>query len=132
MTTPTYDLDALAGLCADLGFPTKRPEATRLEVDLGEGAVLAFDVEEGDGLIGFAGGDWHTHGDLLFADARGYSVSMTAAALLPALADGRVLIRDHEALGRLVERSLFHVDYPDVIALEPGERMVLRRAVVVP
>ncbi|MFT4252015.1 MAG: hypothetical protein QM608_05990 [Caulobacter sp.] len=131
MTAPAYDLDALADLCAALGFPANRLESAYLQVDLGAGAILCFDTDEDGGLIGFAGGDWHTHGDVMFGDARGYSVSLTAPELLSGLAEGRVLVRDREADGRLVERSLLHIDYPDIPNLAPGERVVLRRAEVV-
>jgi hypothetical protein len=102
-------------------------------VDLGRGAVLGFRnaEREKDCLIEFPDTPWHTHDDLVFADARGNCIELDYINLLTGLKEGRVLICEQEVWGRTVDRWLIHSEYNDKLKyLQERERIIIHRAAV--
>ena len=166
-----YELDLIHELCREIGLSARMvagrlryaPYAGchRVEVDLGQGAVLCFQNSdhEPDCLIGFltlgprggandnrsaedyefTGVDWHTHfGKFTFTDARGHYVELDYLDLAVGLKEGRVLVCEREVEGRTADRLrwptrwLIHSEYADFRDLQEGERIVVRRAVTHP
>ena len=128
-----YDLDLVNQLCREIGLPASMNTDSRVEIDLGRGAVLCFQNEEReeDCLIGFLGMAWHTHDDLMFVDARGNYVNLDYLNLLTGLKEGRVLVCEREMQGRTLDRWLVHSEYNDEFKyLEEGERIIVRRATI--
>jgi hypothetical protein len=130
-----YDLNLICQLCRETGMWVRMDADQRVEVDLGQGAVLCFQnaEREEDCLIGFLGMPWHTHDDLMFTDARGNYVELGYLDLVIGLKEGRVLVCEREVEGRTVDRWLTHAQYNDEFKyLQQGERIVVRRAVTRP
>jgi hypothetical protein len=128
-----YDLDLVNQLCREIGLMVRMETADRVEIDLGRGAVLCFQnaEHEEDCLIGFLDMPWHTHDNLIFADARGNNIELDYLDLLTSLKDGRVLICEREVKGRTEDLWLVHSDYNDELKyLEEDERIIVRRAAV--
>jgi len=126
-----YDLDLIDQLCREIGLLVHM-DINRVEIDLGRGAVLCFQnaEREQDCLIGFLGMPWHTHDNLMFADARS-DIELDYLDLLTGLKEGRVLVCDREVGGRTVDRWLVHNEYNDEFKyLEEGERIIVRRATI--
>ena len=128
-----YDLDLVNQLCREIGLPASMNTDSRVEIDLGRGAVLCFQNEEReeDCLIGFLSMPWHTHDDLTFVDARGNYINLDYLNLLTGLKEGRVLVCEREMQGRTLDRWLVHSEYNDEFKyLEEGERIIVRRATI--
>ena len=91
-----YDLDLVDQLCREIGLLVHM-DIDRVEIDLGRGAVLCFEnaEREQDCLIGFLGMPWHTHDNLMFADARS-DIELDYLDLLTGLKEGRVLVCERE------------------------------------
>jgi hypothetical protein len=108
-----YDLDLIYELCREIGLPAHTGSDQRVEVDLGLGATLCFQnaEREEDCLIGFLGMPWHTHDNLMFADARGNYTELDYLNLLTGLKEGRVLVCEREEESRTVDRWLVHSEY---------------------
>jgi hypothetical protein len=126
-----YDLDLVDQLCREIGLLVHM-DIDRVEIDLGRGAVLCFENAEleQDCLIGFLGMPWHTHDNLMFADARS-DIELDYLDLLTGLKEGRVLVCEREVEGRTVDRWLVHNEYNDEFKyLEEGERIIVRRATI--
>ena len=126
----SYDLELIDTLCRELGLPA-HTAGERVEVDLGQGAVLCFEnaEREEDCLIGFLDTAWHTHGDLMFCDAGGNCIELEYLELLSGLKEGRVLVCEREVEGRTDDRWLIHSAYNDEFKyLQEGERIIIRRA----
>ena len=126
-----YDLDLVDQLCREIGLLVHM-DIDRVEIDLGRGAVLCFEnaEREQDCLIGFLGMPWHTHDNLMFADARS-DIELDYLDLLTGLKEGRVLVCEREVEGRTVDRWLVHNEYNDEFKyLEEGERIIVRRATI--
>src|SRR5262245_3142527 len=118
-----YDIDLIHQLCREVGLSV-RVAAERVEVDLGQNAVLCFQNAEADEdcLIGFLGTPWHTHGDLMFTGARGHYIELDYLDLVVALKEGRVLVCERLVDGRVADRWLIHRDYNDEFKyVEEGE-----------
>lgn len=128
-----YDLDLVNQLCREIGLAVRLDNDHRIDVDLGRDAILCFqnaDREE-DCLIGFLGMPWHTHDNLMFADARGNYIELDYLGLLTGLKEGRVLVCEREVKGRTIDMWLVHSEYNDELKyLEEGERIIVRRATV--
>src|SRR5258705_6200365 len=126
-----YDLDLIRDLCNELGLPAQVDAGKCVDIDLGEGAILRFlnaEVED-DCRVGFLDTPWHTHGDFMFADARGNYVTLDYLDLLTALKEGRVLICEQRVENRVLDRWLVHQGYNDEFQyVQEGERIVVRRA----
>jgi hypothetical protein len=125
-----YDLELIDTLCRELGLPAHAAEE-RVEVDLGQGAVLCFEnaEREEDCLIGFLDTPWHTHDDLIFTDACSNYIELDYLDVLIGLKEGRVLVCEREIEGRTDDRWLTHCEYNDELKyLEEGERIIIRRA----
>ena len=128
-----YDLDLVNQLCREIGLVVRLDNDHRIEVDLGCDAVLCVQnaEREEDCLIGFLGMPWHTHDDLMFADARGYNIELDYLDLLIGLKEGRILVCEREVKGRTVDIWLVHSEYNDELKyLEESERIIVRRATV--
>jgi hypothetical protein len=128
-----YELDLVNQLSREIGLPVRMGTDRRVEIDLGRGAVLCFQnaEREEDCLIGFLGMPWHTHHNLMFADARGNYIELDYLNLLTGLKEGRVLVCEREVEGRTVDRWLVHSEYIDEFKyLEEGERIIVRRATI--
>ncbi|MBR0827465.1 hypothetical protein JQ596_18220 [Bradyrhizobium manausense] len=128
-----YDLDLVNQLCREIGLVVRLDNDHRIEVDLGRDAVLCVEnaEREEDCLIGFLGMPWHTHDNLMFADARGNYIELDYLDLLTGLKEGRILVCEREAKGRTVDIWLVHSEYNDELKyLEEGERIIVRRATV--
>ena len=126
-----YDLNLVYDLCRETGFSVRMAGDQRVEVDLGQGAVLCFKnaEREEDSLIGFLGTAWHVHDRLVFVGARGHYVELDYLDLIVGLKEGRVLVCELEFESRTVDRWLTHSEYNDEFKqLEDGERIVVRRA----
>ena len=125
-----YDLDLVSQLCREIGLIVSAGTDRRVEVDLGRDAVLCFQNAEYDEdcLIGFLGTPWHTHDNLMFADARGNYVELDYLNRLTGLKERRILVCEREAKGQIVDRWLVHCEYNDEFKyLEEGERIIVRR-----
>ncbi|WP_369721234.1 MULTISPECIES: hypothetical protein [unclassified Bradyrhizobium] len=128
-----YDLDLVNQLCREIGLAVRLDNNHRIEVDLGRDAILCVEnaEREEDCLIGFLGVPWHTHDDLMFADACGNYIELDYLDLLTGLKEGRVLVCEREVKGRTVDIWLVHSEYNDELKyLEEGERIIVRRATV--
>src|SRR5690348_10599438 len=127
-----YDLDLIERLFREAGLVPHIADQ-RVEVDLGQGAVLCFQnaEREEDCLLGFLDTPWHVHHDLMFADGHGNCVELNYLDLPVALKEGRVLICESEMRGRIVDRWLIHSDCNDELKyVEETERIVARRAMI--
>jgi hypothetical protein len=132
MASPTmrYDLDLVNQLCREIGLIVRADTDRRVEVDLGRDAVLCFQnaEREEDCLICFLGTPWHTHDNLMFADASGNCVELDYLNLLTGLKEGRVLVCELEVKGQTVDRWLIHCEYNDEFRyLKEDERIIVRR-----
>lgn len=128
-----YDLELVTELCREVGLSARMESGQRVDIDLGQGAILCFQnaEREEDCLIGFLGMPWHAHDKLMFGDSRGYYVELDYLNLLTGLMDGRVLLCEQEVAGRTVDRWLVHSEYNDEFKyLEEGERIIVRRAML--
>jgi hypothetical protein len=128
-----YDLEVITQFCREIGLPARTEAGQRVEVNLGQDAILCFQnaEREEDCLIGFLGMPWHTHDNLMFGDARGNYVELDYLNLLTGLKEGRVLVCEREVEGRAVDRWLVHSEYNDEFKyLEEGERIIVRRATI--
>ncbi len=126
-----YELDLIHELCQEIGLPSRIAAQQCVEVDVGDGAVLCFRNagKDDDCLIGFLGTPWHTHDNLMFADARGHYVELNYLDLVTALKEGRVLVSERHVDGRLIDRWLIHSEFNDEFRyLQEGEQIVVRRA----
>lgn len=101
-----YDINLIHQLCCEIGLSARIGTDQRVEVDLGEGAVLCFQNAESDEdcLIGFLDMPWHTHDGLMFADARGNCVELDYLDLVVGLKEGHVLICEQQVNSRIVDR----------------------------
>jgi len=130
-----YDLDLVNQLCREIGLIVRLHNDHRIEVDLGRDAILCVEnaEREEDCLIGFLGMPWHTHDNLMFADAHGNNIELDYLDLLTGLKEGRVLVCEREVKGQTVDIWLVHSEYNDELKyLEEGERIIVRRATVQP
>lgn len=127
-----YDLEVVQQLCGEIGLPNSLNDK-RVEVDLGEGALLCIqnaDREE-DSLIGFSDTPWHIHDCLMFADGCGNYIEMDYLNILTGLREGHVLVCARQIGDRIVDRWLTHDRYnDDPKYMEEGERIVIRRAII--
>ncbi len=129
-----YDLELISQLCHEIGLSARASADQRIEIDLGQGAILCFEnaEREEDCLVGFLGVPWHTHDGLMFADAHS-SVELNYLDLLIGLKEGKVLICEQEVDGRICDRWLFHSKYNDEFEhLQDGERIIVRRVTTHP
>ena len=126
-----YELAAIRDLCREIGLSADPTTEEHIEIDLGGGAVLYFqnaDREE-DCLMGFLDVPWHTHDDIIFADAQGNNIGLDYLDLLVGLKEGQVLICELQKGGRVIDRYLIHSKYNDEFRyLEEGEQVIVRRA----
>jgi len=125
-----YDLDSLEELSAELGFRTSKPSADVLEIALLEGVTLEFhnlrDAE--DTMVGFSGGQWHSHGKLMLMSGDKTYVELDEFDILDRIKSGAVLIAERYLNGTLTDRWLAHKDEKvDVEYIEPGEEICIRR-----
>ena len=130
-----YDLDLVNQLCREIGLIVRMDTDRCVEIDLGWDAVLCFEnaEREEDCLIGFLGMPWHTHDNLMFADARGNYVELDYINLLAGLKEGRVLVCERVMEGRTVDRWLVHSECNDELKyIEEGEQIIVHRAQVQP
>jgi hypothetical protein len=130
-----YDLELIYQLCREIGLSARVPADQRVEVDLGQGAVLCFQnaEREEDCLIEFRETEWHTHDDLTFMDPRGHYIELDYLNVLTGLKEDRVLICEREVEGRTDDRWLIHSVYNNELKyLEEGERLIIRRATTRP
>jgi hypothetical protein len=127
-----YDINLINELCQEIGLPARLNDPERrVEIDLGQGAVLCFqnDDKEDDCLIGFLDTPWHTHDNLMFYGGRGYYTELDYLDLVTALKDGRVLVCEQVVKERVVDRWLIHREFNDEFEhMEEGEQIVVRRA----
>jgi hypothetical protein len=127
-----FEIGLIFELCCEIGLKARAIQGKRVEIDVGENAVLCFENAEGeedDCVVGFLGTPWHAHGNLEFADPRGLYVELDYLGVISALVDGTVLICERHAGGNLTDRWLIHRDYNDEFDyMETGERFVVRRA----
>jgi hypothetical protein len=126
-----YDLDLVYQLCREIGLSVLRRGDERVEIDLGEDAVLCIQNFEGedDCAIGFLGTEWHMHENPMFMDARGSYIQMDYLDVIVGLKDGWLLIGERHVAGRLADRWLLHGEYNDTFKyLAEGERIIVRRA----
>jgi hypothetical protein len=124
-----YDLELITQLCREIGLSARTDPDQRVEVDLGQDAILCFQnaEREEDCRICFLGMPWHIHDNPTFANAHGY-IELDYLDLLTGLKDGRVLVCEREVDGRTVNRWLIHSEYNDEFkCLEVGERIIVRR-----
>jgi hypothetical protein len=126
-----YDLDLVHELCVAVGF-TSRIVEQRVEVDLGEGAVLCFQNRDRDEdcAVGFPDTPWHFHGDLMFSAGDRF-IEVNYLDLISGLRKGTVLVCERWKNGAVVDRWLehsIHNDFgEDFKYMEDGERLVVRR-----
>jgi hypothetical protein len=127
-----FDLNLIFELCCEIGLKAQTIEGKRVEIDLGEGAVLSFKNAEGekdDCIVGFLNTPWHQHTNFEFVDPRGIYVELDYLGVITGLADGEVLICERHVKSHLVDRWLIHRDYNDFFDyMEQDETIVVRRA----
>jgi hypothetical protein len=126
-----HDLALLHEFCGDIGLRSHIVEQ-RVDVDLGEGAVLCFQNRERDEdcAAGFLDTPWHFHGDLMFSSRDGY-IEVNCLDLISGLKKGTVLVCERWKNGAVVDRWLEHSIYNHVGSsfkhMEDGEKLVVRR-----
>lgn len=124
-----YDLELILKLCKELGFPSHRKNE-RVEIALGQGAVLVFENAEQDKdcLVAFSGTSWHAHDDLMFTDGCGNYVELNYLDIVAGLKDGQILVCEQWQRGAVIDRWLIHRDYNDEFKyMEEGEELRVRR-----
>lgn len=111
-----YDLQLIKELCDELGL-IAIPSDTRLEIQLGERAILFFEnfEDEQDGIMAFEGTPWHTHGDIMFADSCGLYIEWNCLDVVAGLKDGSVLVCELWRNGDLQDRWLIHREFNDEV-----------------
>jgi hypothetical protein len=127
-----YDLDVVEDLCRESGLAVHRASDQRVEIDLGEGAVLCFQNSdnERDCLIGFLGMPWHVHDNLGFYGAHGHYIEIDYLDLLVGLKEGKILICEVCIDSRIIDRYLIHSLYNDEFKyLQEGEKIIVRRII---
>ena len=125
-----YNLDMIRDLCRELGLRTMARPSNEVAVELEEGVILLFvnAEREEDSLIGFEGGEWHYHDDLMCSDRHGFHIELGYLDVLTGLGDGEVLLCEQWVRGELRERSLVHRDYVDEFRyIEEDEEIRIRR-----
>ncbi len=129
-----YDLDMIEELSREIGLAARRGDQ-RVEIDLGEGAVLWFQnlEPERESLIGFPDTPWHEHGKLIFVDGCGNRLDVDQLDLLIGLKDGHILVCEQRTEDRVVARWLVHDRYNNIGLeyMKQGERIVVRRAMTI-
>jgi hypothetical protein len=127
-----YDLDMVRDLCDELGLQRTSVSGDPVQIQVAEGAELVLqNLPDDDSLIGFSDTGWHSHGDLMFADARGYYVELTYLDVLTGLADGSVLICELWRPDGLEDRWLTHKDFAnDFQYMQAGDEIRVRPASV--
>ena len=126
-----YDLQRVHSLCQEAGLSARLVDEQRMEVELGQGAVLCFQnaQNENDCLIGFADTPWHVHDDLSFANSRGVHVEVSYLDLIRELAEGHILICERQMDGLVGDRWLSYcVVNDEFYYFEDGEQLIVRRA----
>lgn len=129
-----YELDLALALCSKMGVSARVVAGQRVEIDVGEGAVLCFEnAEHDDCSIGFLDTPWHAHGHLMFADGGGNWVELDYLGLIVGLKEGEVLVCEQQMDSRTTDRWLVHKEYNDEFKhLQEGECIVVRRAAMPP
>jgi hypothetical protein len=123
-----YDLELICHRCREIGL-SARIDTQRVEVDLGEGAILCFQnaEREEDCLVGFLDTPWHVHDKFVFAD-RGSYVELDYLDVLAGLKAGQVLVCEQKIDGQTSDRWLIHSQHNDEFEfLEERERITIRR-----
>lgn len=128
-----YDLKIIHELCQELGLRSSVRSGSLVDVELGEDCVLFFENADGedDCRVGFHGTSWHTHGDFIFADGRGYFSELSYLDVITGLKDGAILICERWRDGRLLDRWLVHRDFNSEFKyMDEGEEVRVRRPIV--
>lgn len=116
-------------LARELGFRVERRGADEIALPLGGGAVLLFANLEGeDCLVGFDGGTWHGHGEVMFMCDRDRYVELDALDIVIGLEDGTMLVCEEWREVVCVDRWLVHGDRPELACPEVESELRLRRA----
>jgi len=125
-----YDFDMITELCRELGLQAVARSASEVAIELEKGVALVFvnAEREEDSLVGFDGGEWHYHDDLMCSDRHGFHIELGYLDVLTGLADGSVLLCEEWVHGALRERLLVHRDYVDEFRyMQEGEEIRIRR-----
>ena len=124
-----YDLEIIADLCDELGISHRRTSPNEVLVGLEAGVELVFlnFPDEDDCLIGFNGTEWHTHGDVSFADQNGNYTELIYLDVLTGLSDGSVLICELWRPEGLADRWISHKDFVDEFRfMQQGDEVRVR------
>ncbi len=132
-----FDLKLIHELCQEIGLRSCIQSDVLLDIELSEECILFFqntEVED-DCLVGLrgapCGASWHTHGNFLFTDCRGYYTELSYLDVVSGLKDGVILVCERWRGDQLVDRSLIHRDFNNEFRyLDETEAIRVRRAVV--
>src|SRR6478609_7142146 len=132
-----FDLKLIHELCQEIGLRSSIQSDVLLDIELSEDCVLFFQNAEveADCLVSLrgapCGASWHTHGDFIFADCRGYYTELSYLDVVAGLKDGVILVCERWRDGQLVDRWLIHRDFNSEFRyLDETEAIRVRRAVV--
>jgi len=121
-----YRLDELEELARDLGIPTRRVDADRLDVIVAEGCSLTFSnlPAQDDTLVGFDGTPWHSHGVVQFATVGGTYVECDELDILVGLGSGELVVVSQFLDEELSDRWLAHKQEAlDLRYMQRGEEL---------
>jgi len=121
-----YRLDELAKLSAELGLVSRRVDADRLDIVVGDGCILAFCnlPDDADTLVGFDGTPWHSHGLVHFGTGDATYVEFDELEILIALGTGDLVIVSEYSGGKLRDRSLAHrQEALELRYMQPGDEI---------
>jgi len=129
-----YDLKLIHELCQELGLRSRVQSDALLDIELGDDCVLFFQNTEGedDCMVGFHGTTpWHSHGDFIFADCRGYFAELSYLDVISGLKEGIILICERWIDDRLLDRWLIHRDFNNEFKyMDEREEVRVRRPVI--
>lgn len=126
-----YDISLIEQLCNEIGFLFRKADEQAIEIKLAPAAQLIFAniVDADDCMCMFKNSLWHTHGNFLFSDKRGYFIEIDYLDVLLGLKDGSVLICELYKYEQCTDRWLIHRDYNDEFShMGTDERIVVHRA----
>lgn len=123
-----YDLELIADLCREVGFPVLPSPENSVRVDLGSSVCLEFVnwPDKDDCLLGFPDTGWHTHDDLLLVTRDHCERSFDQMDVITGLANGKLLICEKRSNGTIEDRELVLPDIDVSEELEFNQKIEIR------
>lgn len=127
-----YDLNLLSEMCNEMGYNNISLTKDSLIIKLASDIELFFinQINDNDCIVGFNDTPWHTHGDVMFSDKKGYHIEMDALNIIQGLKTGSVLICEEFINNKLQDRYLVHNEFIDEFRfMDPGEEKRIKRII---